>query len=120
MAKIHLCGLEDIADGEARGFDPLRRGHDQLFIIRRGKNFVAWCNACPHPGYEGTSLPWRRNAYLTSDGSRIMCSGHGAQFDIETGDCLLGPCLGQALQPAAVQLESNGQLYWYTNNLKEK
>lgn len=120
MSRIYLCNLEEIADGEARGFDPLGRGHDQLFLIRRGQQVFAWQNACPHPGYEGTSLPWRKHAYLNKDRSRIVCSGHGAHFDLTTGKGLTGPCKGLALTPMTVQSEDDGQLYWYTNNVEEK
>lgn len=113
MQKIRLCALEVIADGESRGFDPLRSGRDSLFVIRRGNRVFAWANACPHRGYEGSPMAWRRDAYLNADRSRIVCSSHGAQFDIQTGECLSGPCPGQALEPVTVQLEDDGQLYWY-------
>jgi len=120
MNEVRLCALEEIPEGEARGFDPLKRGHDQLFLIRRGRHVFAWRNACPHPGYEGTSLPWRKHAYLNKDRSRILCSGHGANFDVETGVCLSGPCMGLALTKMTVRLGDDDQLYWYPNNVQEK
>jgi nitrite reductase/ring-hydroxylating ferredoxin subunit len=44
-------------------------------------------------------MAWRKDAYLNFERTRIVCAAHGAQFDIETGICALGPCLGQGLQP---------------------
>jgi nitrite reductase/ring-hydroxylating ferredoxin subunit len=44
-------------------------------------------------------MAWRKDAYLNADRDRIVCSAHGALFDIVTGVCILGPCIGQALQP---------------------
>ena len=37
--------------------------------------------------------------YLTPTGDLIACSWHGALFDIDTGACVGGPCVGQALRP---------------------
>jgi nitrite reductase/ring-hydroxylating ferredoxin subunit len=118
--RIKLGTLEQIEDGGARGFDPFQQGRDALFVVRCAETVFAWRNACPHPGYEGASLPWRKHAYLSADKSRIVCSGHGAQFDIATGICLFGPCPGKALQTQRVQIEDQGLLYWYTDELWEK
>lgn len=105
---LRLCRLDDIEDGRARGFDLHGRGRDTLFVVWRGEQLFAYLNYCPHTGFEGTSLPWRRDAYLNRDGSRIVCSGHGAQFDVETGICTGGPCPGQALTPIEVRLDKDG------------
>ena len=47
-------------------------------------------------------MPWRENAYLNHDATRIVCAAHGAQFDIDTGQMLAGRGLGQVLQPVAI------------------
>ncbi len=38
-------------------------------------------------------------------GDRIVCSTHGAEFRIEDGFCLRGPCAGRSLEavPAALR-----------------
>ena len=118
--KVKLCAIEEIDDCQSRGFDPFQCGRDEVFVVRQGSKVFAWRNACPHPGYEGTSLPWRKNAYLNGGSNLIVCSGHGAQFDIVTGECLSGPCLGKALEKERVQVDDDGQLYWYSNKLQEK
>jgi nitrite reductase/ring-hydroxylating ferredoxin subunit len=33
-----------------------------------------------------------------ADGQRIICFAHNAQFAVETGNCIGGPCAGQALK----------------------
>jgi nitrite reductase/ring-hydroxylating ferredoxin subunit len=43
-------------------------------------------------------MAWRRDAYLNAAGDRIVCAAHGALFEIDTGLCVLGPCLGEQLQ----------------------
>lgn len=109
--RIKLCSLEQIEDGGARGFDPFQQGRNELFVVRRAEQVFAWRNACPHPGYQGASLLWRKHAYLSADKRQIVCSGHGAQFDIATGACLFGPCSGTALQKQIVQIEEQSLLY---------
>jgi nitrite reductase/ring-hydroxylating ferredoxin subunit len=103
-----LCLLEDLEDGNSRGFDPHGAGRDTVFIVRRGARVSAWRDACPH--VDGAPLAWRKDAYLNADRSAIVCYGHGAMFDIETGACLQGPCLGQSLTRAAVDVAPDGSL----------
>ena len=100
---LNLCRLEELPDGEARGFDPLRTGEDVLFVVRHGEALYGWRNACPH--IDGAPLPWRRHAYLNADRDRIMCSAHGALFEIGSGVCVLGPCLGQSLTPVRLKID---------------
>ena len=97
---VFLCRLDDLPDGGSRGFDPWREGQDSVLLVRQGECVHGWRDACPHHG--GTPMAWRKDAYLNAAGDRIVCAAHGAQFDIETGACTLGPCLGQSLQ--AVEL----------------
>lgn len=104
---VTLCHLDDLLENEARGFDPLQRGRDALFIVKRRATLKAYRNRCPH---QGASLPWRKNAYLNADGSRVVCSAHGALFDIDTGQCLQGPALGQALEPMDVHETTEGSI----------
>lgn len=104
---VTLCGLDELLEGDARGFDPLQRGRDALFIVRRGAKLKAYRNRCPH---QGASLPWRKNAYLNADGDQVVCSAHGALFDIDTGQCLQGPALGHALEPMDIHLTTDGSI----------
>lgn len=104
---VTLCHLDELPEGEARGFDPRQHGRDDLFIVKRDATLKAYRNRCPH---QGASLPWRKNAYLNADGSRIVCGAHGALFDIDTGQCLQGPALGQALEPMDVHVTTEGSI----------
>ncbi|MFH1797599.1 MAG: Rieske 2Fe-2S domain-containing protein [Pseudomonadota bacterium] len=101
-----LCRLDDLAEGEARGFEVAGLNRKVILVRRRAKVF-AWRDACPHyPA--GTPMAWKTDAYLTGDRSRLTCHAHGAQFDIETGECVSGPCLGQLLTPVPVTLSQSG------------
>lgn len=55
-------------------------------------------------------MAWRKDAYLNGDKSRIVCHAHGAQFEIDTGHCLLGPCLGKSLTPVTLEVAGDGRV----------
>jgi nitrite reductase/ring-hydroxylating ferredoxin subunit len=79
--------------------DPQHTG----FIVRHRNAVYAYRNVCPHAG---NPLHWKHHAFLTKDRSLIMCSVHGAVFDIESGRCVGGPCRGHALTPLRAAVEA--------------
>lgn len=98
-----LCALSDIPDGGSKGVLPNARGRDQGFVVRRGAQVYGYVNNCPH--YDRAPLGWKKNEFLNGARDHIMCSAHGALFRIEDGQCTIGPCLGQALQPIAITIQ---------------
>lgn len=110
--RTYLCRLEEIADGASRGFDATGISRIPMFVVRRGNQVQGWLDTCPH--VDGAPLAWRKDAYLSADGSSIVCYGHGAVFDIESGVCTKGPCMGQALTPVEVHRDEKGAL-WMTS-----
>jgi nitrite reductase/ring-hydroxylating ferredoxin subunit len=117
MPQVALCRLDALPDRSARGFDPLGRGADTVFVVRRGGALHAYLDRCPHFG--DTPLPWRKDAYLDAAGQAIVCAAHGARIDIATGRCVLGPCLGQSLQSVALELSPDGELLANLKDLQE-
>jgi nitrite reductase/ring-hydroxylating ferredoxin subunit len=103
-----LTRIDEIADGDSRGFDPTGSGRDTLFVVRQGNALHAYRNACPH--IDGAPMAWRKDAYLSGDRQHIVCHAHGARFDIASGVCVLGPCEGQALTPVTLQIHSSGEI----------
>ena len=94
-----LCRADEITDGAARGFAAAPGGFTGLFVVRRGAALFAYVNACPHVG---VSLDWAPDQFLTQDGTRIVCATHGALFDVESGRCVDGPCVGDRLEAVPV------------------
>jgi nitrite reductase/ring-hydroxylating ferredoxin subunit len=106
--SITLCHLDDIPDGGARGFKPPGLVGKPVIVIRKGGQVHAYRDACPH--YDGTPMAWRKDAYLNGDGSYLVCASHGALFEISTGLCILGPCLGDRLEYVAVEISADGDI----------
>ena len=103
MIERVLCRLDDLVDGESRGFDPHGTRQDTVFVVRRGNDVRVYRDMCPH---QGSPMAWRRHAYLNAARERIVCNAHGAQFEIDTGVCVLGPCLGQSLQAVPYRIDA--------------
>jgi nitrite reductase/ring-hydroxylating ferredoxin subunit len=108
-AWVALGSAASVADGEAKGFGTGDRGGPKVILIRRGGVLRAYLDACPH--YGGTPMAWRTNAYLSGDGAHLCCHSHNALFDIETGNCILGPCLGQSLTAVDIREDEDGTVW---------
>jgi nitrite reductase/ring-hydroxylating ferredoxin subunit len=79
-----------------------------VFVVRKGDSLHAYRDICPH--YGDTSLPWKKDEYLDGQTQHIVCAAHGALFDIATGECLSGPCLGDALAPVVIKVDDKGDI----------
>lgn len=98
-----LCALSDIANPGAKGFT-FGAGADrfEMFVVRSASGVFGYVNSCPH---QGATLETFADQFLTFDKELILCSLHGAQFQIDDGFCVLGPCLNKRLTPVAITLE---------------
>jgi nitrite reductase/ring-hydroxylating ferredoxin subunit len=99
-----LCRLEEIADGEGRGFT---LGRDDtrtlIFVVRQGARVHGYVNSCPHIG---TPLDMVPDRFLTQDKRHVLCMTHGARFRIYDGYCFTGPCQGQSLTKIGVAVKN--------------
>ncbi len=110
--RYRLCALADIPEGTSKGFGhpaPTTEARDPrgLFVIRRDGRVYAYRNRCPHRGLE---LNWVPDRFLDRDGALILCSAHGALFEIDNGRCISGPCHGQLLEVLATEVVG-GEVY---------
>jgi nitrite reductase/ring-hydroxylating ferredoxin subunit len=112
-----VCRLADIEPEGTRGFVigagdwPLRG-----FVLRLGDTVRGYVNRCPHAGHPLNMLPGR---FLTSDGTLILCTSHGALFEKSTGYCVAGPCAGRSLIPVALEIRCGFVLLADSVNLNE-
>lgn len=101
--------VDEIDEDSSKGFT-LDNGQT-IFAVKKDGQVYVYRNRCPHLGIE---LEWQEDRFLDSDNALIQCSTHGALFIIESGECVAGPCLGEALEPIAFRLEG-GNVYISSN-----
>ena len=106
---IFLCKLEELVGDPSTKNVVLGQGEDELDIVIVQTNGArhAYINCCPHQFIPLETFP---NHFLTEDKKFFVCSGHGARFQLETGRCVYGPCLGKGLDPLST-MEKDGGLY---------
>ncbi|QGZ30065.1 Rieske (2Fe-2S) protein [Stutzerimonas stutzeri] len=104
---IALCAASEVAEGQSKG---LEIQGQRLLAIRKDGALYLYENRCPH---RGIPLEWRPDQFLDSSGSLIQCATHGALFLIDSGECVAGPCAGQALR-ALPGIERDG-IIWLQN-----
>lgn len=92
MTQIVLCAVADIADGASKGFQ--LDATTAVFAVRYDSGVFVYLNECPHLG---VNLDWQEDQFLDSEGHLIECATHGALFEIDTGQCISGPCQGDSL-----------------------
>ena len=95
-AEVEVGRLDEITDPGCREFQigdgdwPFRG-----FIVRQGDDVYAYQNFCMHVGHP---LNWMPDGFLSKDRQAIMCASHGALYEIDTGLCFAGPCVGKELR----------------------
>ncbi len=87
-----ICEINSIPDN---GSCAVEFDQSSFIVIKKREKIFIYINRCPHMH---VPLNWEPNKFLDKSGDLIQCSTHGALFQIETGECLQGPCLGQSLQ----------------------
>ena len=104
-----LCRSEQLAEGEAIGIEHGTPGERGYILIRREGKVYAYINRCPHTG---VNLEWLPNQFFDSSGHYLQCAVHGAIFEVEDGQCVRGPCAGDALTAVKVE-ERDGDIVMY-------
>ena len=90
MAPDSLHDVEAVVDGDA----------ESLILHRDAAGRArAWLNVCPHAGRR---LDWAPGQFLRSKDGLLVCAVHGASFELQGGECVAGPCRGEALREVAV------------------
>jgi nitrite reductase/ring-hydroxylating ferredoxin subunit len=110
----YLCRIDEIdANGkEIRLVAGPKSTYIMLFL--HAGTIRAFLNVCPH---QGRPLNWAPDQFLFNPERNLVCAQHGATFDLETGECISGPCLGARLRGLEVRLEDNA--VWLDQDLAQ-
>ncbi len=104
-AGTFVCKLNDVENPGAKGFT-FGSGAElfDMFVVRTADGVVAYVNACPHAFTPLETFPDR---FLTQAKDQILCTTHGARFNLGDGFCTSGPCAGKSLIPLAIRIDGN-------------
>ncbi|NZA27586.1 Rieske (2Fe-2S) protein [Luteimonas sp. SJ-92] len=97
---VPLVALAQIEDGALVEVETVVAGAPESVLVHRdGGAARAWLNVCPHAGRR---LDWAPGRFLRSREGLLVCAAHGASFELAGGECVAGPCRGEALRAVAV------------------
>ncbi len=100
-----LCNISDIGGNKSAGFTvKTNDGRCGLILIRLDDEIFCYLNSCPHIG---TPLEIQPDRFLNQTGEYILCSTHGALFQIEDGLCIAGPCVNEKLTRVEIEVHNN-------------
>ena len=100
-----VCPITDVPNRKGKGFSLLRRGADgidsplHIIVLRWDRRIFAYVNSCPH---QKSRLDWEEGVFTDPNSPHLICGKHGADFTIDTGTCVSGPCKGRDLQQLQV------------------
>lgn len=112
-SQTFLCTIEDIQPTGAFGTAVQINGEDVplLLVIDQGLSnpenplVRAYKNICPHIQTPLETFP---NEFLDSENPNfLVCSTHGARFQVSDGQCVAGPCMGDALSAIDITVQNN-------------
>ncbi len=99
-----IGNVRDFPDNSALG---IRSGEKALLVVRRAGQLYVYANRCPHTR---ETLDPEGGSLASSGGLLIQCQRHAAEFLPDTGECVSGPCQGEALTAIPFTL-SGGDIY---------
>ena len=107
MRNKSLCNVSDIENDGSAAFTIEMNGKAKMVLVVRKENKIfVYLNSCPHTG---GPLDIRPGNFLSKDKKHLLCSTHGALFNIEDGYCVFGPCQSSSLESIPVQIK-DGQI----------
>ena len=96
---FRLCANADLVENEARAF---RSPVGEVIVVNRDGQTYAYHNSCPHLGI---NLEFNPDEFMDSENYFLICSNHGALFQVEDGLCVSGPCQGESLLSVPIQIQ---------------
>lgn len=98
-----ICARNALIDGgRGRRFGVEYNGRNlAAFVIAFQGTVHAYLNQCPH---RGTELDWQPGELFDESGKYLVCATHGATFEADSGECVVGPCRGLRLQRIAIEM----------------
>ena len=98
--SFRLCALSELEENVGRSFcSPA----GEVILVLRDAQVYAWQNICPHLGI---NLEFNPDEFMDCEQHYLVCSNHGALFQVEDGRCVAGPCQGESLLSVPISIVS--------------
>lgn len=94
----HICDLDGV-DAVATLVIETDKGAFPLLLAKDGTELRAYVNACPH---QYLPLDYRSTQIVSADGRMLLCTAHGARFDIGNGAVIGGAECGLDAVPVSI------------------
>ena len=98
--SFRLCALSELEENVGRSF---RSPAGEVILVLRDAQIYAWQNICPHLGIK---LEFNPDEFMDCEQHYLLCSNHGALFQVEDGRCVAGPCQGESLLSVPISIVS--------------
>tara|TARA_S200000501_G_C20476147_1_gene591766 strand:- start:185 stop:523 length:339 start_codon:yes stop_codon:yes gene_type:complete len=112
MAKYkYICNPKNLIEGgKGFKFEVFLSGQKySAFVIKYKGKFFSYINSCAHLHHE---LDLIDGFFFDSTGDYLICSSHGALYEISSGVCVAGPCVGRKLVSLNILVKNVG-IYWF-------
>lgn len=97
-----VCRVEDISPESGKEVSvKTDQGVMWLMMFVRDGEVLAFHNRCPH---QGRALNFAPDRFLFTPDGQLMCSHHGATFNLPGGRCTAGPCKNSSLEAVATSV----------------
>jgi nitrite reductase/ring-hydroxylating ferredoxin subunit len=103
--EVVVARVGELAPGQTTKF--LLRCHhreEECFLVNHRGTLYAYINRCCHVPM---TMDWIDNQFMTEDKRYILCATHGACYQPDTGECIVGPPLGKFLTPVPLVIRGD-------------
>lgn len=104
-----ICASHELVEqGKGINFLLSSSGTVNGFVVRYRGIVQGYVNKCAHVP---VPLDWQEGEFFDLTRHNLICATHGAQYNPQTGVCVLGPCKGKALKKLHFT-ERDGNVYF--------
>lgn len=96
-----VCATSDFQQADAREFEI---EGTSLILVHWYGAWYAYKNNCPHANWP---LNIQADIFFDSDRKFLQCSNHMALFDVKTGECMSGSCVGDRLTAVPLKIQND-------------
>jgi nitrite reductase/ring-hydroxylating ferredoxin subunit len=103
--SVVVARVGEIQPGHTKKFFLQVDGREEeCFAVNHGGALYAYVNRCLHVAM---TMDWIDNQFMTEDKRYILCATHGACYEPDTGECIVGPPLGNFLTPVPLVIRGD-------------